>query len=246
MHVIVPGQAAPVVVVDEVAVPSGDSSADPRLARLDLTGRIRRLEVELRGPGGKAVPRGVIGYSVGPGARRHVGFEDGRAILLAPTEFVQAEVIAPGHERGEELELRDGSKVELGAGLPVRLRLHEAVELPPTSLELRVQLLPRIDGPRGGTPESLRTGRSARSLVWPWRVRRTGDRGRGSRAHPARQCSGTVVRVLEPPRPFIDSRFGSDPGLSSTLEVPAGGLVETVVVAPDPKAYAEQVERLSD
>jgi hypothetical protein len=91
------GDAAARVVVDGVAVRSGETTRDERLADIDVGRRMRLLVVEVRDAQGSAVAPGTVA-TVADGSlpRKEVRLIDGRALLAAPAEAFDVEVIAPG------------------------------------------------------------------------------------------------------------------------------------------------------
>lgn len=122
----------PVLEFDALEVRSGEVLRDPRLANLDLRGRVRVLRLRLRVPGNEPLPFFLYATRA-PGAEFRVQWAggDGETELAlataAPALDVRLEI--PGF-RTVRLERVDGDRdVALEPGIPVRLALEGG--LPP-------------------------------------------------------------------------------------------------------------------
>lgn len=148
VEVTIPSWPEPLVRIRGVAVEGGVLRADPRLAHLDLTTAIHRLDLELRAADGAAIPVGSLGFESPGGTSGKVAFNEGSAAFLAPTPIVDLELVAPGFRPQRFEGVQTGQRLVLERGIPVRVRLPDDFELPGPRTTLSLQLLPaRMNNP---------------------------------------------------------------------------------------------------
>jgi hypothetical protein len=133
--------------IRDIAVRSGETTADPRLAALDLRGRCSVLRVELLPPKPGAALRGQLSLRasepVKSSAKPHRHEIQGPAFTLVvpwPASDITFDVL--GYRRVELRGVRGEQRVELVPAPRLRLRIPADVELPSPPSYLKVHLSP--------------------------------------------------------------------------------------------------------
>jgi hypothetical protein len=235
----------PLVVVDDVVVVSGETNRDGRLQSLDLTGELRRIEVEVRGRiGDNPVEGHVAVLDETEAVPRHFALSNGRTSFVTRQPAVDLEVWCPGYRTARLETVRKSVKVELQEGIPVLFRLPPGIELPPAPAELRVDVTPIYLGNRP-YDERVYSEDGVRDSQWEhWR----------QQAAPVpvsdRQA---LVRLPDEGKYDVYWRLVSGSSKSGGLRGPRGqgelivhDTGETIVLewGPDPESYAQALEAL--
>lgn len=134
------------VALERLEVPSGGPCSDPRLAAIDLRGRLLAFEVELVTPdAGDRLMGTLLAAPVGAGGVEDVDsiFVSGaRTMIVVEARAVDLTMDLVGFRRVELTDVRSDVRVELRRGLPVRLRLADDVPLPSPPVYLKAFLAP--------------------------------------------------------------------------------------------------------
>ncbi|MFT7669452.1 MAG: hypothetical protein ACI8X5_002154 [Planctomycetota bacterium] len=136
-------QAGELAVFENVFVRAGDAAQDPRLAAIDLRGKLFAHELELIGrtPGERLQGSVAFGPSGSEEPREKRRFHQGTVRLLTSSERLDARVMVSGY-RTEDLTNFSGEKaLNLRAGLSVTLVLLGGAELPSEPTFLKAMLL---------------------------------------------------------------------------------------------------------
>ncbi|MCZ6599035.1 MAG: hypothetical protein O7B99_15465, partial [Planctomycetota bacterium] len=132
----------PLATVTDVWVEEGEVARDPRLDGLDLTGSIRRIDLEVVDLDGKPVTLGYAAFrpALDGHEKRRVSLEPHGATILSRSGALDIEIVAHGY-RTERLEGVTGDrKVVMRRGIPVRVRLPGDVPLPEAPMRLEIGL----------------------------------------------------------------------------------------------------------
>lgn len=139
-------QATPVFELTGLHVPAGGECADPRLAEIDLRGRVATLSLELVPPLPSDRVMGVVTFTPRPRAsapqqapiRRM--FMDHKLEVGADAESFDVVVRATGFRVVERTQVRGALRIELTRGPLVRLRAPPELELPAPPQHLKPYL----------------------------------------------------------------------------------------------------------
>lgn len=237
--VFLPAWPEPLVCITDVWVEGGVTRAAPRLTNLDLTAAIHRLDLELRDPEGAPVPIGCIAFWSPDGSESRVAFTNGAASLITPTPTANVEVIAPGFRPRRVDGARDGMRIDLERGIPVRLKLPDGFDLPDPPTRLSVELVPaRMESPEERQYVYADDG----SMTERW------DRRQYGVAATFTDSLEVTLEVGSPGEWQISWSISAEQwrsglrgarGLSGTIEVAEPGPSEAIERAPD----AEALER---
>ncbi len=126
--------------IPDIRVESGKTTKDPRLERIDLRGKIRILELDLRDPKGNPILEGSLRW--GPRFENWEWFFSKDPIFLPANAPAALWVGAPGF-RPKRIAPRPGkTRVVLEKGIPVELVYTGKAPLPPRPVLLGVKLKP--------------------------------------------------------------------------------------------------------
>lgn len=133
--------------IEDLAVRSGETNEDPRLAAIDLRGRASGLRVELVPPKIGAPVRGQFSLrSSEPGPSHfkphHQALREPVVTLLVPWPESDVTFDVLGYRRVELRAVRGVQKVELVPAPLLRLRIPAEVELPAPPSHLKVHVYP--------------------------------------------------------------------------------------------------------
>lgn len=246
--VLVPAWRTPLLLIEDVLVEGGVVRDDPRLSELDLRNRLHRVDVEVKGTAGEAVPLGYVTFAPDGEDDSRVGFIDCIASLLAATPSVDAVFTAPGYRREEVLGVSDGARVTLARGIPVRLKLPRDFEMPDPSYSVLVDLQPS-GGDLSEYAEGVYTADGER--IDHRSPRQAGDRATFDAGGEALlhvggpgswRVSWTIKRDGWPD--FRMYRNAKD--YPKWLEVGEKGVTEPVEVCPDLERLRRRLEALGD
>lgn len=125
LEVAISGDSGPVWTAAGVRIPEGGPAADPRLAAIDLRGRLRKVVVHVTGQEGRPVQNATVAVAGRPDAWiSRARFEaKGPWTLLTTAASIEIEVRAPEH-RTERLRTE---AAECTVRLRPRIRLHVAL-----------------------------------------------------------------------------------------------------------------------
>jgi len=246
-------ESSPVHAVKGVAVESGGTTLDPRLAEVDLRGSLHAFELEIVSEDGGPVSAPHLAFRpAGEDAAvpRRVVFESEHGTLVAAWPALDLEVRAHGFRPTQIAELRGDRRIVLERGIPVRIRLPADVELPEAPLELHIALIPksiyRHEGERQNVYTETGTDRH-------WRMR--WDRMLGGTFGPGREL---VVRVPEPGAYVYEwsviGKAGDESGSAQAgsgsgptgIQVPESGIEQGLELGPDPEHFPKAVESVRD
>lgn len=111
-------------IFENVIVRAGETTRDPRLARIDLRGSLHRFVLEVVDSEGEAVS-GFNAYYCVPGGtpsrERLVYGRDGRAEILTTHEVLDVTIVARGYRRRCLERVQGDERIVLEAGIPIRL-----------------------------------------------------------------------------------------------------------------------------
>jgi hypothetical protein len=217
--------------VEGLSVPAGGPCVDPRLAAIDLRGRLCAFTLELVPPRAGASVSGVVvarptGAEAGDEQEETRYFQGERVPFATSAPALDLEILAQGFRRVRLEAVRADARVELEEGLLVRLRLPAEVELPKPPRYLKAFL---------GSEEEF------------WSLGHMQDAVFGENRE-------LVLRVAEPGSLLVlwmleersedtlsTTSLGSEE--PQTLDVRDQRGEQVFDVEPDPKAYARALER---
>lgn len=142
--------------VDGIEVPAGEASRDPRLAEIDLRGRLAVVRLILKAPRASDLIMGSLIYRPAgspPGGedQSNAFLHDSNVVLWVAGSAADVSVIANGFRAVELAGVRGEVTVELQRGPAVRLRLPAGTELPKPPRFLKPYLTtPEDASPMGG------------------------------------------------------------------------------------------------
>ncbi len=140
-------ESEPIVSVMGVTIEPGQTNRDPRLQKIDLRASLYPYELDLYGAAGETVPEAQVAFSPSGDASvvpRRLATIDGNLTLLSPWPVIDLEVMARGFRTIRAAEVRGDRRIELEAGIPVRVQLADGVDLPDPPRELAVVLIPAL------------------------------------------------------------------------------------------------------
>lgn len=157
LQVLCRGVAEPIAAIDAIEIAEGPCS-DPRLAAVDLRGRLRSFEIRATTADGSAVASPDAFVILRSRGEDWCGFHLGRGTvtLLAPAA-VDLLVVAKGHRAAFVDGVFDSRTIQLEKAPETRLVLTLPSPLP-EGIELRLRLQPRLELPRNAHLQ-LDTGR---------------------------------------------------------------------------------------
>ena len=133
-------KAPPLVEIKNIHVESGKTLRDPRLNGIDLRGKIRSVEIDLRDPKGNLLKKGILLW--GEGFKFRLDFYCRWTFYLPGSAPAEAWVGAPGFRPKKIILKNRPMKVTLERGIPVKLLYTGKAPLPARPLRLGVTLEP--------------------------------------------------------------------------------------------------------
>jgi len=216
-------------------VRSGEEASDPRVAALDLRGRLHCMRVSV------ALPAGALPAGTEPPFAvlhvRHSSAEDyrgrwvqGSFVVATGAPSVDLVLDASGWRLERLAGVDSDRSVTLRPGLPVRIQLHGGAPALPAGFELRAELVPMVREVRSAGYRMVAFDAGGTALV------RASEPG-AHRAVIAAYCAATEEDYLLPADAFSPSQ----------LDVAEGdGVAERVVpVDLDGAALARLIEKVS-
>ena len=153
----------PLVEIHGLRILPGETERDPRLQGIDLRGMLMDVELTLLGPAGDPVADAQVMLRAGPDASEvagnHASDRRGRVRILGLRRPLTADISHPGLRAVRVPGIAADRTIELGPGLPVRLRLVRDGTLPDPPLVLGARFAFR------GAPPDAKDG--ARPLHGP-------------------------------------------------------------------------------
>jgi len=137
--------AQPLIEVRDLALEAGRPCADPRLAPLDLRGKLRLVSLEVVDASRAPVERGVADL----GGVRYA-LDGGRLSVLRRNEPLELSLECPGFLPRASRAPDVHERLVLERGIPVTIRAPRALPPAPDPMQLRVGLRPREHSARSG------------------------------------------------------------------------------------------------
>ena len=167
VRIVLAGVLKPVFEARNVRIVGGEECRDPRLQNIDLTEAVRLVRIEVEGSPGAPAPEGVV-LIHGPHADPSpyfVTFSGGLVSLLAPPGGLDLTLFAYGYRSHRLSAVRGNVHVKLEPGLPVRVRLPQALPLPTSPCDLELQAALEGDG-FGQVPLHGEDGAQVAGPIW--------------------------------------------------------------------------------
>jgi len=224
------GSGDELVRLEGLAVPDGAPCTDPRLAAIDLRGRLVSFRLELVPPrAGQSVSGVVLARPVGAaagGPEEQARFFMGEQVpITAEAAALDLDVLAQGFRRVRLEAVRSDVRIELEEGPCVRLRLPSDVELPPPPRYLKAFV--------GAEQDFWTLGYMQDAVFGP---------DRELVLHVAQPGTLQVLWMLEERREGTTSSTTLGYAEPQMIEVLDVGGEQVFVVAPYPQAYAEALK----
>jgi hypothetical protein len=144
VSVEVDGLAGALHTVEGLVVTGGSDSADPRLQGIDLRGRLHAMHFALVAPEGRSVHQGNYQYgAAGEENLQQWGwFNASEFDVLSEQRAIDIDITVPGFQLVQLRGIEQDQKVELAAGLSVRLIVRGDGELPEPPFFVKPALVP--------------------------------------------------------------------------------------------------------
>jgi hypothetical protein len=119
--------------IENVTVRPGEMLRDPRLADVDLAGRVHLFELELASTTGELAREGLVWFAPADGAElnRYAQVRAGHATIASDAREIDVHVNVPGYRLLQQRLGAGRIRIELEAGLELALRAGSAIELDP-------------------------------------------------------------------------------------------------------------------
>jgi hypothetical protein len=143
LRVLLRGRDDPLVEIGGIEVRAGEPTHDPRLQPIDLRGRLRMLDITVRGPDGRPVDAqngGVFVRGEAPALWQGDVLSEGRVTLPLCEPAVDVLVSVPGYRTERLSSVATDTAVVLRLALAVRVRLEQP--LPDEDTALLLELVP--------------------------------------------------------------------------------------------------------
>lgn len=243
-------ESGPVHSVQGVVVEGGGTTDDSRLQNVDLRSILYAFELDVVAEDGESVSGPHIAFRPAGETTvpRRVVFDSGSGTLVTAWPEIDIEVRAHGYRASRLEEVHGDRRIVLQAGIPVRIRLSDDVELPKAPFELRIAVIPRSIYRAGGEPQNIYS-ESGGEREW----RGAWDRMLGGTFGPERELE---LRLPEPGSYVYElsvqvevgnrtssghAGFGEGPTGIQVLET---GDLQEFEVGPHPEALLEALEAL--